>query len=133
MFNSEDNLPKKSIHSKEYGFVCSCKNNLTGKENVLYDTDVDEKYHWVISCISHAKSLSQSNKTEAKKLLKKPELWCSGCKELEEIIHAEKLLNNSCNRPDEEQLKSWAKIAKGNPEKCEIFEKIYGLKPDLFW
>lgn len=124
-------MKSKSLHASEPGFVCSCKNNLTGQENVLYDTG--EKPRWNVACIAHAKNSQQKNKKIATSLLKTPEFWCNGCFDLEDLRKAEKMLNDSVDRPDDQKLKMWAKIAQGNPEKCQIFESIYGLKPDSFW
>lgn len=127
-------MHKKSVHTTEPGFSCSCINHLTGKENVLYDSGVKEKpLRWSLACITHAKNSLIGNKKTALKLLKTPELWCTGCIELDDLKKAEKILNKSANRPDDQQLRLWAKLAEGNPEKCAIFEKIYGLKPDLYW
>lgn len=122
---------KKSKHSSEIGFVCSCINTLTDEENVLYDTKT--KPRWNLTCIAHASNSQQLNKKIATKLLKSSELWCSVCFELDDMKKAEKILNKIENRPDDQQLKLWANLVKGNQEKCDIFEKIYGFKPDLYW
>jgi hypothetical protein len=126
-------MAKKSVHSSEPGFSCFCINSLSGNENILYDAGVKEKPRWSLVCIAHAKNTQCKIKKTAVQLLKTPELWCSGCFELDDLKKAEKILNSSSNRPDDQQLRLWAKLAEGNPEKCAIFEKIYGLKPDLFW
>lgn len=138
-------MAKKPVtpYDDETGCVCARHNTITQQWSVLYDGEetgmstVDGK--WKMWCSEHGSVASETNKARATKALKFPETWCDNCKREAKLKLNNKqpmrkvlIAEQDFERLDRE-MRFWANKARNNPEKCEIFEKIYGTKPDKFW
>lgn len=121
-------------HKEEAGYQKAKYNEISGAFCVLYDAEkagfeVSSSGKWVVFCSCHGVLVAHENKQVASELLRDPKRWCNVCKQIIAVEEAEKLLNIRHARCDEEQMLMWAKLAKGNPEKIALFEKIYGEDP----
>ena len=135
-------MPRKtpSPFDDDLGFVQSKKNDLTSGWIVLYDGDeagfsVDSG-RWHLLCTEHGSIEAETNKVRAKALLKTPEKWCTVCKRRVEdkdrpLKHLSREIETTESR--DREMRFWAKKAKNNPEKCRLFEQMYGVKPDEYW
>jgi hypothetical protein len=126
-------------HADEAGFVCARANPRSGQDIVLYDakeSGFDEtKGRWVIFCVAHGTTLQQTNQRRARKLMGSPETWCTGCCRTEETAYVAQPVPFNLKTPEEQvrELRFAATLVRGNPEKAELFERVYGVKPDSFW
>lgn len=135
-------VPKNppSPFDEELGCVCSRKNTITNEWVILYDGEEagmnTKDGRWQMYCSEHGSVISETNKTRAKKALKTPEQWCKSCKRKTKAKIGQpmrKVVDIQDDDKLEREMRFWANKARDNPEKCQIFEKIYGVKPDGFW
>lgn len=132
-------VESSSPHEHEDGYVASRRNKITDAWNVLYKNDDDDDYDpelgkWEILCASHSTLVHERLKRKAISMLLHPTEWCAQCKNEKETEEAKRILDvRTCERPYDDQMKMLAKLAKGDPAKCEMFEELHGLKPDQFW
>jgi len=123
-------------HKDEAGYITSKPNELSGSFCVLYDAKQAgfeaSNGRWAVFCAAHGVILAHKNKKTATSLLREPQRWCNACKDMDDLQHAEHVLTLRHARCDDEQIRLWAKLARGNPEKVRLFEDIYGMKPDEF-
>lgn len=128
---------KPNIHKSEPGYISSKFNELTNNFCVLYDSrlsnfdSVTDK--WAVFCVEHANVCSLKTKSIGKEWIEHPEEWCSECKILKNIKDAEEELSTRQTRPNHEQLKLWANLARGNSEKIALFIDIYKENPEKYW
>lgn len=124
---------------KDLGFVSARKSPITTGWVVLYDGRIAgfdlKKGRWHLYCPDHGSMFAETNKARATKLMGNPAGWCGVCKKHHDDKHRPMkpmILNDSQEAKDRE-MALWAKRAKNNPEKCRLFEQMYGVKPDRFW
>ena len=124
-------------HKDEAGYESSRANEMSGGFCVLYNAQQAgfdaSGGRWAVFCSSHGVVVTHANKRVAISLLREPQRWCNMCKDLHEIQQAEHVLTLRHRRDDEDQLRLWANLARGNPEKSALFEDMYGMKPDAYW
>lgn len=134
-------MPKKSPtpYDDELGCVCVRKNIISGEWAVLYDARLagmsESDGRWKMLCSEHGAIVSERTKAQASKALRSPETWCKNCKRKAKA--KTKPMKPIVVSDDKEKLERemclLANKVRNNPEKCEIFEKIYGVKPDQYW
>lgn len=129
--------PVSSPYEKDVGYVAGRPNTITGGWNVLYqndDYDV-ETGKWAILCTSHSTRIDCRLKRKAESMLLHPTEWCTNCKEVEDTEEAKRILHDAgtAERPINDQMRMLARLAKGDPEKCAMFEELHHVKPDKFW
>jgi hypothetical protein len=124
-------------HESEEGYTASRQNKITGAWNVLYKNEQNdlETGRWSVLCVYHGYLVVVKLKRKATSMLLRPAEWCSACKNDKDIEEAKKIfeIQSSHDRPQTDQIRMLAKLAKGNPAKCLMFEEIHGEKPDQFW
>lgn len=124
--------------SAEPGYITSRKNPDTGESLVLYDGSVagfkNEK-KWVCVCALHGTIISESNQRRARALLRSPSLWCECCRSISDPTPILHIVPFQQKTPDdqEREMRVMAQKTKDNPEKVELFEKVYGVSPKAFW
>lgn len=123
-------------HQQDVGFVTSRVNPLTGAHCVLYDgkkAGLDNiTGRWSLLCSHHGTIITQSNKRIATALLREPSGWCESCQHMAEMEEAEYMLTLRATRTANEQLKRLANLALGDPEKCQLFERLTGKQPEHY-
>lgn len=129
-----------SPYDNDPGFVQGKQNPISNGWVILYDGEesgfTTEDGRWQCLCIEHGSMACETAKIRAQKMMKAPETWCKTCKRKKD----EKLrpLRPISQKPEteesrEREMRLWAKKAKNNPEKCRLFEQMYGVKPDGYW
>lgn len=138
-------MPRRSLisdpHTQEPGFVTGRDNPLTGDRCVLYDGLVSgfdvKDGRWTLICVGHGTVAAETNKRRAEKMLKEPSLWCDDCKRAHEPVPVPQPRGIPFRLKDataqEKELRFMARKVKGDPEKAALFERVYGVKPDIFW
>ena len=134
-------MPKSNIPSisnpyeNENGYETSRPNKITGGWNVLYKTEDNEIGKWCVYCSTHGTVTNLRVKRTAVSMLLHPIDWCSKCKTIQETTDAKNFLtiHHTSERPYTDQMVMLAKLAKGDPEKCLMFEELHGIKPNTLW
>lgn len=128
-------------HESDLGYVTSKPNRLTDGYCVLYDGmeagfDDISSGKWVLLCPEHGAVYHETNKQRALKLLAQPVEWCGGCDRVDHERRPKPTIVFKDKKTDaerEEERRFWAKKAQGDDEKCVLFERMYGVKPDVYW
>lgn len=135
-------MPRKtpSPYDEDPGFAKATKNEYTNGWLVLYDGDEagfnTDSGRWHVLCTDHGSMVTETNKVRAQKILQTPAVWCSVCKRRHEDKNKPLRPVSMARETDESrdrEKRFWAKKAKNNPEKCRLFEQMYGVKPDEYW
>lgn len=124
--------------ASEPGYVASRINPETGEPIVLYDGPLAgfaDKPRWVVVCALHGTIIAETNQRRARSLLRAPEAWCECCKTVAEPVPSVHIIPFRQKTPDEQEqeLRIMAQRTKNDPEKVELFEKVYGVSPRMFW
>lgn len=131
----------KSPHDEELGFITARVNRLTKSFSILYDGEEAgfdiSKGKWNVFCSEHGTLTAETSKARATKMLKSPENWCKSCarkkKAKERLAEPVRQLKEKTSEDIDKEKRFFAKKAKNNPEKQILFEKIYGVGPELYW
>lgn len=125
-------------HLNEPGYIYSRFNKDNDDWIVLYDGSIaglKEKGRWVVSCAAHGTLISETNQRRAKKLMAEPEKWCDTCKSIKTPRPTLHIIPFEKKSPEDKniELKKMAEKIKDNPEKFDMFEEVYGVRPNLYW
>lgn len=131
---------KNTPFDDEDGFITASSNPYIDGYVVLYDgheAGFDaEGGRWKMFCSAHGTMQSETNRKRANKQLGAPEAWCRTCARLlEDRTQTRTVQVRTFQKPidKESELRFWAKKAKNNPEKQELFERMFGVRPDAYW
>jgi hypothetical protein len=131
---------QKANNQDEAGFVCARDNEITRNKVILYDGYFAElpivEGRWSLFCSEHGTLVADTNKRRAIKRLKDPTEWCGECAaKREHDLHRPMRTVLDERSPDDldREMCFWAKMARNNPEKCMLFETIYGVSPEAYW
>jgi hypothetical protein len=127
-------------HDDDDGFVTARPHPISDGSVVLYDgqeagMDTDDG-RWIMFCPAHGSMAGETNKARATKLLQQPEDWCDACASTKFGPVTMKVVTfDSDKNPEaaEREMRFWAQRTRGSCEKQELFERMYGVKPDSFW
>ena len=132
-------MARKTPHDDEDGFVTARSNTLVDGYAVLYDGqeagfDTDSG-RWSLFCSFHGSMHTETTKAKATKLLSSPTTWCRGCARIvEEQNQVHTMQVRKIRKTDRDaEMRFWAKKAKNSPEKQELFQQMFGVKPDAYW
>lgn len=127
-------------HDDDDGFVTARAHPVVDGYVILYDAYEagfeTEDGRWTAFCQAHGAMTSETNKIRATKLLQHPENWCDACSRAKFGPVAMKVVTfDSEKTPEarEREMRFWANRARDSHEKQELFERMYGVKPDRFW
>lgn len=127
-------------HDEDDGFVTARQHPVVDGFVILYDGNEagfeTENGRWTVFCQPHGSMSNDTNKTRATKLLKSPEEWCSACSRIKFGAVTLKVVtydNEKNAEAKEREMRFWAKRARESSEKQELFERMYGVKPNGYW
>jgi hypothetical protein len=128
-------------YDEDLGFVTSRRSS--GNSFVILYDGIEAGFdtsagRWNMFCPDHGTLVPETNKAKATKMLKDPLVWCKSCarakkrKERSALPMKLVVIEKTAEEQDREK-RFWATLTKNNPEKQELFEKMYGVRPDQFW
>lgn len=134
---------KKLAHTGEAGFLSAWLNPRTDLYVVLYDSaeagfKSDRQSKYTIFCAAHGTTCCESNLRRAKSLMKTPDFWCKECGQIEDDTAEQptlKVVPYDLKTPEDQdyEMRVLAQMIRGDAEKIQLFETVYGIKPDLYW
>lgn len=127
-------------HDDDDGFALARANPVGDGFLILYDgyeAGFDtENGRWTAFCPAHGSMTQETSKARATKLLSVPETWCDACARQKFGPVALKVVNYEERRTPEaveREMRFWAQRARDSHEKQELFERMYGVKPNGYW
>jgi hypothetical protein len=128
----------RSPHDDDEGFVAARAHPVVDGYVVLYDAHeagFETEDRWAAFCQPHGCMMTETSKARASKLLSTPDDWCDACSRAKYGPVAMKVVTYNEKNPEavEREMKFWAQRARGSCEKQELFERMYGVKPDGYW
>lgn len=135
-------MARKAItpYDDDDGFVAARPHPIVDGFVVLYDGVEagleSDGGRWAVLCQSHGAMASETSKARATKMLQTPENWCDACSRAKFGSVAMKVVtfdNEKSPEAQEREMRFWANRTRGSHEKQELFERMYGEKPDGYW
>ncbi len=127
-------------HDDDDGFILARAHPVVDGFVILYDGYEagfeSDGGRYTVFCQPHGSMAQETNKGRANKLLVAPEKWCDACARHKFGPVALKVVTFDDKRnPEavEREMRFWAQKARDSREKQELFERMYGVKPDGYW
>jgi hypothetical protein len=127
-------------HDDDDGFITARPNSLVDGFVILYDGNEGgfdtEGGRYVVFCQPHGSMTNETNKARATKLLASPENWCDACARAKFGPVAMRVMtfdHEKSPEAKEREMRFWAERTRNSSEKQELFERMYGVKPDGYW